>query len=130
MKKLNKKGFTIVELVIVIAVIAILAAVMIPTFSGIINRANESAALQDAKSTYTQYLVEHPEAEIDYVEITVDGVATYYSVNDWETKTTTKPATVGDTILKAGTCETENCECGFVVETIAQAQQDGEDAGA
>ena len=39
----NKKGFTIVELVIVIAVIAILAAVLIPTFSGIINKANQSA---------------------------------------------------------------------------------------
>ena len=39
----NKKGFTIVELVIVIAVIAILAAVLIPTFAGIINKANQSA---------------------------------------------------------------------------------------
>ena len=38
MKKL-KKGFTLVELVIVIAVIAVLAAVLIPTFSGIVNRA-------------------------------------------------------------------------------------------
>ncbi len=38
----NKKGFTIVELVIVIAVIAILAAVLIPTFSGIIRKANIS----------------------------------------------------------------------------------------
>ena len=35
MKNSNKKGFTIVELVIVIAVIAILAAVLIPTFSNI-----------------------------------------------------------------------------------------------
>ena len=35
----NKKGFTIVELVIVIAVIAILAGVMIPTFSGVIQKA-------------------------------------------------------------------------------------------
>ena len=42
MKKMNKKGFTIVELVIVIAVIAILAAVMIPTFSGIVDRANNT----------------------------------------------------------------------------------------
>ncbi|MBO4356346.1 MAG: prepilin-type N-terminal cleavage/methylation domain-containing protein, partial [Clostridia bacterium] len=47
----NKKGFTIVELVIVIAVIAILAAVLIPTFSGVIQRANASAALQEATST-------------------------------------------------------------------------------
>ena len=36
MRNTNKKGFTIVELVIVIAVIAILAAVLIPVFSGII----------------------------------------------------------------------------------------------
>ncbi len=43
MKKRNVKAFTIVELVIVIAVIAILAAVLIPTFSGIIKKANISA---------------------------------------------------------------------------------------
>ena len=35
-----KKGFTIIELVIVIAVIGILAAVLIPTFSGVIDNAN------------------------------------------------------------------------------------------
>lgn len=53
MRKNNKKGFTIVELVIVIAVIAILAAVLIPTFAGMINKANESKALQEAKNAYT-----------------------------------------------------------------------------
>ncbi len=42
MKRTNKKGFTIVELVIVIAVIAILAAVLVPTFSNLINKANVS----------------------------------------------------------------------------------------
>ena len=47
----NRKGFTIVELVIVIAVIAILAAVLIPTFSGVVQKANESGALQEATST-------------------------------------------------------------------------------
>ena len=46
----NRKGFTIVELVIVIAVIAILAAVLIPTFSGVIAKASTSAALQEATS--------------------------------------------------------------------------------
>ena len=34
----SKKGFTIVELVIVIAVIAILAAVLIPTFSNLVKK--------------------------------------------------------------------------------------------
>ena len=50
MKRNNKKGFTIVELVIVIAVIAILAGVLIPTFGGIVDKAKENAALQEAKS--------------------------------------------------------------------------------
>ena len=37
MKKQNKKrGFTIIELVIVVTVIAILSAVLIPTFAGVI----------------------------------------------------------------------------------------------
>ena len=46
MKRSNKKGFTIVELVIVIAVIAILAAVLIPTFAGLVKKANQSADQQ------------------------------------------------------------------------------------
>ena len=59
MKKLNKKGFTIVELVIVIAVIAILAAVLIPTFSNVIEKANKSAAMQAARNEYEMYLAEY-----------------------------------------------------------------------
>ena len=46
MKHTNKKGFTIVELVIVIAVIAILAAVLIPTFTNLVKKANESKDTQ------------------------------------------------------------------------------------
>ena len=38
----NKKAFTVVELVIVIAIIAILAAVLIPTFASLIKKANVS----------------------------------------------------------------------------------------
>ena len=53
MKKLNKKGFTIVELVIVIAVIAILAGVLIPTFATVVDKANKSSAQQQAKNFYT-----------------------------------------------------------------------------
>ena len=53
MKKNNKKGFTIVELVIVIAVIAILAAVLIPTFSGIVKKANIANDTAVAKNLNT-----------------------------------------------------------------------------
>lgn len=41
--KNRDKGFTIVELVIVIAVIAILAAVLVPTFSNVVENANVSS---------------------------------------------------------------------------------------
>ena len=53
-KKL-KKAFTITELVIVIAVIAILAAVLIPTFANVIENANQSAALQTSTNALTDY---------------------------------------------------------------------------
>ena len=56
MKNTKKRGFTIVELVIVIAVIAILAAVLIPTFSNVIGNAKKSAALQEARNAWTNYL--------------------------------------------------------------------------
>ena len=53
MKTQNKKGFTIVELVIVIAVIAILAAVLIPTFINLTKKANESADIQACRNMNT-----------------------------------------------------------------------------
>lgn len=64
MKKTNKRGFTIVELVIVIAVIAILAAVLIPTFSNIVKKANESAELQELKNRELQQKIDDLEKEI------------------------------------------------------------------
>ena len=53
MKRSTKKGFTIVELVIVIAIIAILAAVLIPTFASLIQKANTSADIQACREMNT-----------------------------------------------------------------------------
>lgn len=90
MKKNNRKGFTITELVIVIAVIAILAAVLIPTFSGVINKANESAAMQKAKNAYTAYV-----GTFDYSDGATPGKVyfeiedgKYYAVEDGKVDTT------------------------------------------
>lgn len=54
--KKSKKGFTLVELVIVIAVIAILAAVLVPTFVGVSRNAKKSAAMQEATTARTVVL--------------------------------------------------------------------------
>ena len=66
MRKSNKKGFTIVELVIVIAVIAILAAVLIPTFAGLIQKANQSADIQAVRQMNT-VLATYPDGTIKTV---------------------------------------------------------------
>ncbi|MBQ8449120.1 MAG: type II secretion system protein [Clostridia bacterium] len=66
MKNQNKKGFTIVELVIVIAVIAILAAVLIPTFVGLVNKANRAADTALAKELNTAIAMS--ETDVDTFE--------------------------------------------------------------
>ncbi|MBQ6182296.1 MAG: prepilin-type N-terminal cleavage/methylation domain-containing protein [Clostridia bacterium] len=58
MKRTNKKGFTIVELVIVIAVIGILAAVLIPTISNVIQKAKDAAYLQNRTNKQTEGVIE------------------------------------------------------------------------
>ncbi len=79
----SKKGFTIVELVIVIAVIAILAAVLIPTFSNVIEKANQSACLQAAKSKFEEtYAEDMADGKVDtktsgLTEGTAKGIQAY-----------------------------------------------------
>ena len=87
-KRNNTKGFTIVELVIVIAVIAILAAVLIPTFAGIVNKANKSTIGQEARAALTVILAEEDaqmSADADYYFLYVDeDEITYFEYADGE----------------------------------------------
>lgn len=57
MKKLvslrNKKGFTLVELIVVIVIIAILAAALVTSLIGYINKAKNTNALVEANNVYT-----------------------------------------------------------------------------
>ena len=80
MKKLNKKGFTIVELVIVIAVIGILAGVLIPTFTIVVRKANESAATQALDGARKEQMTTVDATADDFADFD-DNTFYYYQVD-------------------------------------------------
>ena len=59
MKKNNNKGFTLAELLIVVAIIAVLVAIAIPVFTTQLERARETADLANLRSAYGELVTEY-----------------------------------------------------------------------
>lgn len=51
----NKKGFTLVEILVVLAILAILIAIAVPTMAGALNDAKDKASMADARAAYIAY---------------------------------------------------------------------------
>lgn len=76
MKKNNKKGFTLVELVIVVAVMAVLVAVAIPTVGSITGKAKEAVADSNARTIESVLKLAEANASAESETADDDGVAT------------------------------------------------------
>lgn len=87
LKKLtNKKGFTLMEMLIVVAIIAVLVAIAIPTFSGQIEKANQATDAANIRAAYA-------EAVLDALENDGTGSAVTDSTmksGSWDKLTDTK----------------------------------------
>ena len=69
-KRFNKKGFTLVEIIVVLVILAILAAIAVPSVLGYVEEAKKEKYIAEARSIYTVIQVEEArlENEIDYTD--------------------------------------------------------------
>lgn len=56
MKKNNNKGFTLAELLIVVAIIAVLVAIAIPVFTSQLEKSREATDLANLRSAYAEQM--------------------------------------------------------------------------
>lgn len=90
----KEEGFTLIELMVVVLIIAILVAIAIPTFVGVRNRANDRAAqsnVRNALAAAKTYYVDNQAytastTEFENIEPTLEYVTATADANAWENK--------------------------------------------
>lgn len=83
----NKKGFTLMEMLIVVAIIAVLVAIAIPVFNGALTKSKEAADVANIRAAYAEWqvkmLTENEAVPTDKTALmTSDGTETKLNYND------------------------------------------------
>lgn len=73
MTKRNQKGFTIMEMLIVVAIIAILVAIAIPTFNSALTKSKEAADVANIRAAYAEMMMDYM---MDNKQLTTDEIKT------------------------------------------------------
>ena len=82
MKKNNNKGFTLAELLIVVAIIAVLTAIAIPVFTTQLEKSREATDLANIRAAYAEVMAKALEESATDVTATV---TTKQTVAGWVT---------------------------------------------
>lgn len=107
-ERYGRRGFTVLELTIVISLIAILAAILIPARSSITKNTSETVALAEAKAQYARYLESHIGDEHFYIPRGIRIRDSYFAVIDGEVKRAESPE---PSAVAAADCnEHEDCK--------------------
>ena len=77
LRKKNQKGFTLIELMIVIAIIGILAAIAIPNFLSYRTKGQHAAAMSAAKNFYNTALAYFSDTTTTTTTVTTSGAPSW-----------------------------------------------------
>ena len=97
LRRNNQKGFTLIELMIVIAIIGILAAIAIPNFLAYRTKGQDSAAQSEAKNFYNSAMAYFADPSTTGVTVTADTAFGAY-VDDANVTATSAGNTITDNL--------------------------------